>query len=83
MQTWEEIEKELKRRGQAEQLKNLASSAEGQKLGQMVDRQALARAAKSGDTETVRAMMSRLLATEEGRLLSEQIRRLLGEKGRG
>ena len=83
MQNLEELAKELQRRGQAEQLKTLAASADGQQLSRLVDPKALAEAAKSGDTEALRRMMNGLLATAEGQRLSAAVQRLLGEKGHG
>lgn len=83
MQDLEKLGKELRRGGQAEKLRTLAASADGQKLSQMADRQALAEAAKRGDTAALQAMMGRLLSTAEGRRLSEQVRQLLQEKSRG
>lgn len=83
MQNLEKLGEELRRSGQAEKLKVLAESADGRKLGSLVDRQALAEAAKNGDAEKLRAMMSRVLQTAEGRRLSEQVQKLLQEKNRG
>ena len=83
MQNLEQIGEELQRRGQAEQLKTLAASADGQKLRGMVDRTALAEAARSGDTEALRSIMSRLLSTAEGRRLSAEVQKMLREKGHG
>lgn len=83
MQNWEKIGQELQRSGQAEKLKTLANSADGQKLSQMVDQQALAEAARKGDTEALRGLMSRLLATAEGQRLSGEIQKMLREKGHG
>lgn len=83
MQDLEKLGKELRNGGQAERLKTLADSADGRKLSQMADRQALAEAAKRGDTAALQAMMSRLLATAEGQRLSAQVQELLREKSRG
>ncbi|MBR3292914.1 MAG: hypothetical protein IKI69_00615 [Oscillospiraceae bacterium] len=83
MQNLEELAKELQRRGQAEQLKNLAASLDGQKLSAMLDQKALAEAAKSGDTEALRRMMSGILGTAEGQRLSAAVQKLLGEKNHG
>lgn len=83
MQNLEKLGEELRRRGQTEQLKTLAASADGQKLGRMVDRAALAEAARKGDAEALRAIMSRLLATEEGQRMSEQVQKMLRENGHG
>lgn len=83
VQNLEKIGEELQKRGQAEKLKTLADSADGKKLSGMVDRRALAEAAKKGDAEALRAMMSRLLQTAEGQRLSEQVQKLLQENSRG
>lgn len=83
MQDLEKLKEELQRSGQAGQLKTLAASADGQKLGGMVDRAALAEALKKGDAETLRGIMGRLLATDEGRRLSAQVQNMLREKDHG
>lgn len=77
MQNLEEIGRELEKRGQVEAIKKLAASADGQKLGGMLDRQAVEKAAKSGDTEALRQMLSRVLETSEGRRLAENVKKLL------
>lgn len=83
VQDLEKIGKELRSNGQAERLKTLAASADGQKLRQMADRSALAEAARKGDTAAMRDMMSRLLATAEGQRLSAELQKLLREKSHG
>ena len=83
MQNWEELAKELQRRGQAEQLKNLAASADGQQLSRQVDPKALAEAAKSGDTQALRRMMSGILNTAEGQRICAAVQKLLQEKDHG
>ena len=83
MQNLEELAKELQRRGQAEQLKKLAASVDGQRLSGMLDQKALAAAAKNGDTEELRRMMSGILSTAEGQRLSAAVQQLLGGKGHG
>lgn len=76
MQTLEELGRELERGGRAEELRKLAASDEGKRLGAMLDRQAAERALKSGDAAALRRMLGELLATEEGRRLAEKLRRL-------
>ena len=61
LQDLEKLGEELRRGGREGQLKTLAASADGQKLGKMVDRAALTEALRSGDTETLRGILSRLL----------------------
>lgn len=83
VQDLEKLGEELRRRGQTGRLKTLADSADGQRLGGMVDRAALAEALRKGDAETLRGIMGRLLATDEGRRLSAEVQRMLREKDHG
>lgn len=83
MQDLEKLREELQRRGQAERLKTLASSADGQKLGRMVDRTALAEAMRKGDAETLRDIMSRLLSTSEGQRLNAELQKMLRGRDHG
>jgi hypothetical protein len=83
VQDLEKLKEELQRRGQAERLKTLADSADGQKLGRMVDPAALAEAMRKGDTETLQAIMSRLLSTSEGQRLNAELQRLLRGQSHG
>ena len=77
MQDLNKLSEELRRSGQAERLKTLAASADGQKLGRMLDRTALTDAIRRGDGEALRAAVTRLMATEEGRRMNEEIEKLL------
>ena len=83
MQDLEKIGEELKKRGQAEKLNTLASSADGRKLGRTPEAQAMAEAFRSGDAAALSDLAGRLLATEEGQRLSAELQKLLGEKRRG
>lgn len=83
MQDLEKLGEELRRRGQEGQLKTLAASADGQKLGRMVDRTALSEALRKGDAEALRGIMSRLLSTDEGRRLNAQVQNMLRGQGHG
>ena len=83
MQDLEKLKEELQRRGQAERLKTLADSADGQKLGRMVDREALQEAMRKGDAEALRGILGRLLATDEGRRLNAQVQSMLRGQGHG
>ena len=48
---FENVGRELERRGKAGDIKKLAESPDGQRVGRMVDAKALETAAKSGDSE--------------------------------
>ena len=77
MQNFEQLGRELQRRGKTEQIKALAETAEGARLAGMIDQGALEKAAKSGDAEALRALLGGVLRTEEGKRLAESIRRVM------
>ncbi len=77
MQNFESIGRELERRGKTEDIRKLAESADGQRLGQMIDAQAVENAARSGDGEAMRKILSGILTTAEGKRLAESVRQLM------
>ncbi len=77
MQNFESIGRELEKRGKTEGIRKLAESAEGQSLSRMIDASAVERAAKSGDTEALKRMVSSVLSTAEGQRLAENLRKLM------
>ena len=77
MQNFESIGRELERRGKTEGIKKIAESADGQRLSQMIDAKAVENAAKSGDSEALRSILSSVLSTAEGKRLAESVRKLM------
>ena len=77
MQKFSDVSRELEKRGKTNDIKRLAESRDGQKLGQMVDRKQLEKAAASGDSEAIKNIPSSILSTEEGRRLAENVRRMM------
>lgn len=77
MQKFSDVSRELEKRGKTNDIKRLAESRDGQKLGQMVDRKQLEKAAASGDSEAIKNILSSILSTEEGRRLAENVRRMM------
>ena len=77
MANLEALGKELERRGKTGDLKRLAESADGQKLGRMIDARAVEQAARSGDAAALSALLRSVLSTEEGRRLARQAENLL------
>ena len=77
MQDFEQLGRELQRRGKTESIKALADSPDGARLAGMIDRGALERAAKTGDAEALRRLLGGVLRTEEGKRLAESIRRVM------
>ena len=77
MQNFEEIGRQLKQSGKERELRRLAETADGQKLCSMIDRQALEKAAKSGDAEALKNMLGKLLSTEEGQRLALTVKKMM------
>ena len=77
MQNFEHLGKELERRGKTEAVKKLAESPEGQKLAGMIDALEIEQAARSGDGDALRRMLSTVPATPEGQKLAENVRKMM------
>lgn len=77
MQNFEEIGRELERQGKTDVIKRLAESDDGLKLSRMVDAGAIEQAARNGDGDALKAMLSQVLNTAEGQRLAESVRKLM------
>lgn len=77
MQNFEELGRELDRRGKTDKLKALADSEDMQRLGQMLDTAEVERAARSGDSQALRELLSSLLSTQEGQKLAQSVQQLM------
>ncbi len=77
MRDWEALSRELARSGKSAALRELAGSEDGRRVGSMLDAGQLQQAAQSGDGEALKKLVSGVLATEEGRRLTQQLRRLM------
>ena len=77
MQNFEQLGKELERRGKTEEMKRLAESADGKRLAGMIDPGQIEQAARSGDKEALRNMLSTVLSTQEGQRLAESERKMM------
>ncbi len=77
MQDLEALGRELQRRGKTGELKKLADSADGKRLEQMLDGEAIRQAAQSGDQRAIRQVLGNILATEEGKRLAQQLKKLM------
>ena len=67
MQNFEQLGRELERRGKTEQIKQLAESEDGAKLAKLIDANAVEQAAKSVYGEALRSLLSSMLSTQEGK----------------
>ena len=77
MQNFEQLGKELERRGKTDEMKRLAQSEDGKRLAGMIDPSRIEQAARSGDAEELRRMLSTVLSTQEGQRLAESVRRMM------
>ena len=77
MQNFEELGRELDRRGKTDKLKALADSEDMQRLGQMLDPTAVERAAKSGDSQALKKLLSSVLSTQAGQRLAQSVQQLM------
>lgn len=77
MTRFEDIGRELERRGKSDKIKQLAESPDGQRLSNIIDVKAVESAAKSGDSAALSGILSKVLSTEEGRRLAEDIRKMM------
>ena len=73
-------EKLLKDNPNAEKLMQAANTPEGQRIMQMFSPGEVEKAAKSGDTEALKGMLSRLLSTPEGRSLASKVQQAFQDK---
>ena len=77
MQELEKLAQELRRRGKTEGIRALADSADGQKLGSMIDGEAAQRALRSGDSAALQQLLRGVLGTDEGRRLVTELQSLM------
>ena len=77
MQELEKLAQELRRRGKTEGIRALADSADGRKLGSMIDGEAAQRALRSGDSAALQQLLRGVLGTDEGRRLVTELQSLI------
>lgn len=77
MRDLEKLAQELQSRGKAEELRVLADSADGRRLGARIDGAAVEKALRSGDNEALRQILQGALRTDEGQRLTEKLRKLM------
>ena len=75
----EELSRRLQQSGKADKIKQIARSDAGARLGSMLDGKAIENAAKSGDDQALRRMLSQILSTEDGQKLAQSIRQIMDE----
>ncbi len=78
MQDLEKLAQELRRSGKTDGIRALADSADGRRLGQMIDGGAVEQAVRQGDSAALQQILRGVLSTEEGRRLAEDLRKIMG-----
>lgn len=79
MKNFEDIGRELARRGKTEELRQLAESDSAQRLGRVVDAAAIEKAARTGDSAALSELLQRVLNTQEGRQLAADVQKMMRE----
>ena len=77
MRNFEQMEQELVRSGKADRIREIANSADGQRLAEKLDAQRVENAAKSGDTEALRGILLEVLGTGEGKRLAKKLQQAM------
>ena len=77
MQNFEELGKELDRRGKTAELKKLAESCDSVRLSCMLDVDEAERAARNGDVAAMQNIVKNVMQTEEGKRLADSIMKLM------
>lgn len=77
MQNFEDLGRELSRRGKTEELKALAETDDVQRLSRLLDPEAVEKAAKSGDGEALKGLLGQVLGTAEGQRLAQRVQQMM------
>ena len=77
MQNLENIGRELERRGKTDAIRKIAQSPDGQRITGMIDPQAVEKAARNGDAESLKNMLGKILETPEGKRLAESVKKMM------
>lgn len=80
MQSIEELGRELERQGKGDKIRALAESSDGRRITEMLDADAVANAAKSGDGAALQKLLTQVLSTAEGRRFAENVKRMMTER---
>lgn len=77
MQDLESMARELQRQGKTARIRALADSADGRRLGQMIDGTAVEKAVQRGDSAALQQILRGVLGTAEGQRLAENLRKAM------
>lgn len=74
MKDLDALKKQLARDGRLQRLQEIADSTDGQKLAGTLDAQKIEQAARAGDTETLRQILTQVLSTDTGQRLAGKVK---------
>ena len=74
MKDLDALKNQLARDGRLQRLQEIADSTDGQKLADALDAQKIEQAARAGDTETLRQILTQVLSTDAGQRLARKVK---------
>lgn len=74
MKDLDALKNQLARDGRLQRLQEIADSTDGQKLAGVLDAQKIEQAARAGDTETLRQILTQVLSTDAGQRLAGKVK---------
>lgn len=74
MKDLDALKNQLARDGRLQRLQEIADSTDGQKLADALDAQRIEQAARAGDTETLRQILTQVLSTDTGQRLAGKVK---------
>ena len=74
MKDLDALKQELARDGRLKRLQAIADSADGQRFADALDAQKIEQAARTGDTELLRQILTQVLSTDAGQRLAGKVK---------
>ena len=74
MKDLDALKQELARDGRLKRLQAIADSTDGQRFADALDAQKIEQAARTGDTETLRQILTQVLSTDAGQRLAGKVK---------
>lgn len=74
MKDLDALKNQLARDGRLQRLQEIADSTDAQKLAGALDAQKIEQAARAGDTETLRQILTQVLSTDTGQRLAGKVK---------
>lgn len=73
MRELEEMAKRLEESGKSDELRAIANSPEGERIGRLLNEDEVGKAVRSGDSAALKDILTKVLSTDDGRKLAEQL----------